>query len=339
MHKVSVIIPNYNHASFLKDRIDSVLHQTFRDFEVIILDDCSTDESRKIIDQYRGHEKITSVVYNTQNSGGVFKQWVKGIGLAKGKYVWIAESDDYASEYFLAETVAQLEKNDCLGMVFTGATVINEENQVLRHSPKLESEILTSLHSAGNIIDRSNISQFLVADMVIENASGVLFRNDALQRVNLQELMNFRHTGDRFTYVGIALQTAILYLPNSLNFIRTHNNNTTKKNIENGAIHADRLRVLSYYGPQLYNNILNRESANRFYKNNYLHFLNWGSYNEHRSLLPILRRQKGISLLSYSAIKGYLRLLEKNGRRSGIVRSVFYRTLLFINSFDKDYQQ
>ena len=47
--KVSVIIPNYRHALYLKERIDSVLEQTYRDFEVIILDDCSPDDSREII--------------------------------------------------------------------------------------------------------------------------------------------------------------------------------------------------------------------------------------------------------------------------------------------------
>lgn len=71
---ISVIIPNYNHALFLKQRIDTVLNQTFQDFEVIILDDCSTDSSREIIEQYRGHSKISNIIFNDKNSGGVFKQ-------------------------------------------------------------------------------------------------------------------------------------------------------------------------------------------------------------------------------------------------------------------------
>ena len=72
---VSVIIPNYNHAPFLKERIDSVLNQSFDNFEVIILDDKSTDHSKEVIESYRNHEKVVHIEYNSQNSGSTFKQW------------------------------------------------------------------------------------------------------------------------------------------------------------------------------------------------------------------------------------------------------------------------
>ena len=97
---VSVILPNYNHSSFLKKRIDSIINQSFQDFDIIILDDCSTDCSREIIEEYRSNVNITNIVYNEINSGSTFKQWKKGIELAKGKFIWIAESDDYADESF-----------------------------------------------------------------------------------------------------------------------------------------------------------------------------------------------------------------------------------------------
>ena len=98
--KVSVIIPNYRHALYLKERIDSVLEQTYRDFEVIILDDCSPDDSREIIETYRTREKIAHIVYNERNSGSTFMQWQKGFDLAQGEYIWIAESDDFADPGF-----------------------------------------------------------------------------------------------------------------------------------------------------------------------------------------------------------------------------------------------
>jgi glycosyltransferase involved in cell wall biosynthesis len=69
---VSVIIPNYNHAPFLKERIESVLNQSFQDFEVILLDDCSTDNSRDIIEQYRHHPRVSNIIFNEQNTGNTF---------------------------------------------------------------------------------------------------------------------------------------------------------------------------------------------------------------------------------------------------------------------------
>ena len=109
--KVSVIIPNYCHARFLNRRIDSVLNQTYDDFEVIILDDCSTDNSRDIIETYRHHPRVSHIVYNEKNSGSTFVQWDKGFELAQGQYIWIAESDDEAAPTFLEECVTQLEKH------------------------------------------------------------------------------------------------------------------------------------------------------------------------------------------------------------------------------------
>ena len=81
--KVSVIVPNYNHAIFLYRRLDSILRQTYSDFEIIILDDCSTDGSRNIIEQYRSNPKVSNIIYNETNSGTGFMQWVKGLRTAE----------------------------------------------------------------------------------------------------------------------------------------------------------------------------------------------------------------------------------------------------------------
>src|SRR5688572_1870647 len=105
MSLVTVIIPNYNHASYLRQRIESVLNQTYKNIELIILDDCSTDNSREIIEKYRGHPKVSHIVYNEKNSGSTFKQWKKGIELAKGEWIWIAESDDWCEHTLLENLV------------------------------------------------------------------------------------------------------------------------------------------------------------------------------------------------------------------------------------------
>jgi glycosyltransferase involved in cell wall biosynthesis len=103
--RVSVAVPNYNHARFLRQRLDTILAQTYQDFELILLDDCSTDESRTILEQYAGDPRAR-LEFNEVNSGSTFKQWNKGVRLAQGKYVWIAESDDYSDARFLERLVS-----------------------------------------------------------------------------------------------------------------------------------------------------------------------------------------------------------------------------------------
>ncbi len=72
---VSVIIPNYNHALYLDERIQSVLNQSYGHFEVIILDDLSKDNSREVMEKYRDYPHVSHIVYNTENSGSTFKQY------------------------------------------------------------------------------------------------------------------------------------------------------------------------------------------------------------------------------------------------------------------------
>src|SRR5260370_24418527 len=107
MTTVSIIVPNYNHGRFLRRRIETILTQTFQDLELILLDDCSTDDSRTILKHYASSPCVR-IEFNEVNSGSAFKQWNKGVRLATGKYVWIAESDHYADPQFLERLVPLL---------------------------------------------------------------------------------------------------------------------------------------------------------------------------------------------------------------------------------------
>src|ERR1017187_255387 len=128
MPKVSIVVPNYNHARFLPHRLDSVLRQTFQDFELILLDDCSTDESRSILSQY-GSDPRVRIEFNEVNSGSPFKQWNKGVRLARGEYVWIAESDDYAAERLLERLVAVLDADPTVMFAYCRSWRVTEDDQ------------------------------------------------------------------------------------------------------------------------------------------------------------------------------------------------------------------
>ena len=98
---VSVIVPNYNHEKYLPARLRSITEQTYQNVEIILLDDASTDGSRAILEKFSSEESRARFLPNSQNSGSTFKQWRKGLLHARGKYVWIAESDDAAEPHSL----------------------------------------------------------------------------------------------------------------------------------------------------------------------------------------------------------------------------------------------
>src|SRR5260370_33694300 len=129
MTTVSVIVPNYNHARYLHKRIDSVLGQTYQDFELILLDDCSTDHSRDILSPYGTNPRVR-IEFNEKNSGSTFKQWNKGVRMANGKYIWIAESDDYADKRLLERLVETLEGNEKMVFAFCRSWRVTEDDQL-----------------------------------------------------------------------------------------------------------------------------------------------------------------------------------------------------------------
>jgi glycosyltransferase involved in cell wall biosynthesis len=97
-----VIVPNYNYGDYLRERIATICAQTYPVHEIILLDDASTDGSAGVIAEL---ERWLRVVRNAENSGSVVHQWVRGVELAEGELVWIAEADDLCDPGFLAAIV------------------------------------------------------------------------------------------------------------------------------------------------------------------------------------------------------------------------------------------
>ena len=135
--KVSVVIPNYNYSRFLEERIDSIMLQSYPIYELIILDDCSTDNSLetidKVLDKYKNTNVIIKKIYNKENGGSVFSQWQKGFENATGDYVWIAEADDSANLKFL-ETMMQTFNDDKVVLSYAESMRIDENNKMIADS-------------------------------------------------------------------------------------------------------------------------------------------------------------------------------------------------------------
>lgn len=176
MPKVSVIIPNYNHARFLDKRIQSVLNQTYQDFEVIYLDDASTDNSNQVFTKFAGDKRVQAI-YNESNSGSPFKQWNKGIRLAQGDYIWIAESDDYADKHLLAQLVNRLDNNPMVGLVYCQSWIIDEYDNTA-YTSKEWIYFSDKKRWDDDFIDigKNECGRYLLFENTIPNASAVLIR-------------------------------------------------------------------------------------------------------------------------------------------------------------------
>jgi glycosyltransferase involved in cell wall biosynthesis len=231
---VSVIIPGYNHAPYLRERIESVLNQEYPDFEVILLDDCSTDNSAEIMQAYasgkyscKGRE--VRFVGNERNSGNTFKQWAKGMSLAKGEYIWIAESDDVAEPSFLRECMARLLANPDAVVAFTWSDMIGPDSKVLDCSWDE-----TWRYKAPGVYEGGKFCLHrLVYKNLMYNASMIVFRKDAYKKVT-SRYMKFRHSGDWLFWFEMCIQGKVCEVPLKLNKFRQHLNKVSNASRSSG---------------------------------------------------------------------------------------------------------
>ena len=245
MSTVSIIIPNYNHARFLPKRIESVLGQTFRDFELILLDDCSTDDSRSILSKYADDPRVR-IEFNEKNSGSPFKQWNKGVRLARGEYVWIAESDDYADERLLEKLVARLDSEPSAAFSYCRSWLVSAEGEI---SGFLDS-YLTDLDPLRWTADfwadgREECQNYLVHRNTVQNASAVLFRREVYERVGGAD-ESLVLCGDWKLWAAMALMGRIAYLGEPLNYNRYHDTSVRVKSQRLGVDTAEYLEVVRW---------------------------------------------------------------------------------------------
>jgi glycosyltransferase involved in cell wall biosynthesis len=272
MPKVSIIVPNYNHARYLEQRIDSILNQTFEDYELILLDDCSTDNSREIIERYRSHPKVSEIIYNETNSGTSYKQWYKGISYAKGELIWIAESDDWCDNRFLEVLVPHFDdKEVVLGFV---------------NSKYIYSLIDVVEPSISNTWFKYDGCEFIANEMIgdneIVNASMVIFRKQRFLEVKDNGFNKMKLCGDWLLWIQIINGFKIVYIPDRLNYFRKHVSNSTNSFRARGLDFIEGLKVMKV-GKKICHDKINKKKI----------YINWlDRYHMFKKFYPITIKLK-----------------------------------------------
>lgn len=217
---VSIIIPNYNHSRYLVRRFESILTQTYKSIEIIVLDDASTDNSVDVINEYVSNPAVSHIIINESNSGSPFAQWEKGIKLAKGEYIWIAESDDWAEPNFLEKLVAEIEKDENTVLAYSSVRFVSHDGVEL-----FETKFSRTVKKYDS---KRFINEKLVVDCLINNVSSVIFKKSACS-FDLGEISKFKLCGDWMFYVLICQRGNVIHVDSCLSNFRRHTESTAYK--------------------------------------------------------------------------------------------------------------
>lgn len=231
--RVSAIVPNYRYARYLHERLKTVAGQTLPLFELIVLDDASPDDSAQVAREFLWQCDLPwRLEVNPANSGNVFRQWRKGLELARGDYVWIAEADDLAHPEFLDRIVRKMEETGAV-LGFCDSWQIDENGERLGDSykPYVNEENPGAFDQSFVIEGREFLEKYLSIKNVILNVSGVVFRRNALQaaidRIG-DELFEYKVAGDWRIYIELcATGGKVVYEAEPMNGHRRHRTSVT----------------------------------------------------------------------------------------------------------------
>lgn len=230
--RISVIVPNYNYARFLPQRIASILNQELPVWEIIFLDDASSDDSlnvaARLLKDCGIHYRI---IPNAANSGSVFAQWQKGVDLARGDIVWIAEADDWAAASF-TRTAAEAFRAEDVVLSYTQSNQVSQTSEILcPHYLDYVADIDRDRWRRPFVNEgQRELDEGLSVKNTIPNVSGVLFRREALADTlarHMDEIGSYRVAGDWCVYAHLATRGKIAFDPRPLNYHRRHAESVT----------------------------------------------------------------------------------------------------------------
>lgn len=232
LSRVSVVVPNFNYAEFIVDRLDSVLNQSVRIHELIVLDDASSDDSVQRI-----RERLTDVavpwqlIENETNSGSVFAQWQRGAALATGDLVWIAEADDLADPDFLASLVPAFADPDVVLSYSQSRQMSGDGKIMCEHYLDYVADVHPSKWHSSHVAPGSEeIAEALYVKNTIPNVSAVVFRRSSLVETlteHFDEISSYRNAGDWVAYARLLEHGKIAFCSRSLNSHRRHQKSVT----------------------------------------------------------------------------------------------------------------
>lgn len=216
---ISIITTSYNYNEYISETIKSVLAQTYSDWELIIVDDASTDESVKTIKTFCDDKRIKLICHDKNK--GLKKSIQTGLKYAKGEWIAFLESDDSLYPNALEERIKNCPEN--INFVFNSVNLIGEKDwieEVQKQVSKTEEQLskLNFPHNMFKLFDKNN---------PILTLSSVMIKKDLL----IEELLNSPVDSlfDWWLYINLAFENDFFYLPQKLTNWRIHSNSYIKK--------------------------------------------------------------------------------------------------------------
>ena len=215
---VSIVVTSYNHAEFLPKRIESLLAQSYRPIEIIVVDDASSDDSLSVLRRWESNPLVR--IFPSEKNSGVAAACNRGAALASGEYLMFAECDDYDRPEHVARLVAAL-KSGAAGAAFSRSAVVDARGAVIGDDYRVREPAFRAHCASDGPICRCKMSRFLLRANVVPNMSAALMRKSCFDAVGGSSPA-YRLSADWDLWCRLALEQDFYYVAEPLNCFRTH---------------------------------------------------------------------------------------------------------------------
>ncbi len=232
--KISIITASYNYEDYIKNAIDSVLQQSYSDWELIIVDDGSEDKSLEVINAYsQKDERIKVFTHQNNINKGLLETVKLGLSKATGEYVAFLESDDVWAYNYLEEKIKIIEKYTEIGLVFNSVEMFGDNDTIEEYNNyfSLSKKILGKLTFPRKIFNLMLFSNF------VPTFSCVMVKKNILDSCKFETL--YLPWLDWALWLQIAYKSSFYYIPQDLTKWRMHKKsyiNTSSKKKNNNAV-------------------------------------------------------------------------------------------------------
>lgn len=216
--KVSVVIPTYNRANFLSQAIQSVLSQSYSNFELIVVDNASTDNTQEVVSFFS--DSRLQYVRNKENIG-MLPNWNKCLELATGDYIYVLGDDDMPHQGFLKTCISILEEHKGVGFVFTHCNKVSEDSQLIRLWGY-------NFPTPGYMSGKDYLLTIIKYGCNITNSSATVIRKSAINKVGFFQDIITKNTFDFNMWIRIASMYDVYFVDDVLVDYRIHPGQVTE---------------------------------------------------------------------------------------------------------------
>lgn len=222
---ISVVVTSYNHAEYLDERMESLLRQTYKNFEIVVVDDCSTDGSVDVLAKYRGIPRVNIVIQDKNQ--GYAKTSNLGVSLCRGEYVVFAECDDYSEPDQLELLYKGIMRSDSPVVVFSKSFMVDETGNITGDDFSFREDNFRKLCVTDALIPAETMRCFLMFSCVIPNMSAAMFKKSCFDKIGGLS-HRYRACADWDFWCRMAEEGDFFFVARPLNNFRSHSTTVRK---------------------------------------------------------------------------------------------------------------